>query len=256
MGPRARSRSNSNVPRVFDRWVDDEHEHLVLEYVAGTGLSELIQQGRAQAKPYFAPETALRMVIGLVKGLSVLHRNGICHGDLKPQNLVVVRNRLTMIDFGSAWSGGAPRGGRDRGTEGYAAPEQWLERRLVDARANQFSVCALLYQLCANELPWDGLGGAVVEHFEGRVPPPVPLSQHEIASRRELAWSKLDRVLEKGLAMNQDERFATTGAWLRALEQVIEPHAEDATKGLSAIAVRELFARVLRRFRSTKATSR
>ena len=107
------SRSNSNVPRVFDRWVDDEHEHLVLEYVAGTGLSELIQQGRAQAKPYFAPETALRMVIGLVKGLSVLHRNGICHGDLKPQNLVVVRNRLTMIDFGSAWSGGAPRGGRD-----------------------------------------------------------------------------------------------------------------------------------------------
>jgi len=245
------ARNNPNVPRVFDRWFDGEREFLVLEHITGTPLGELLQAGSAQGKPYFAPEESHRMVLGLVRGLFTLHRNGICHGDLKPANLVVTRNnRLAMIDFGSAWSGPLRRGTRDRGTMGYAAPEQWREEVLVDERADQFSVSAILYQMLTNELPWEGLGGAVVEAFAGVVPPLTLPSAHAVArGRARFFWPALDAVLERGLRVDKDARFETTQAWLRALEAAAPDRRQRRADEVVAGAVREFVARLFSRWR-------
>jgi serine/threonine-protein kinase len=250
------ARGNPNVPRVLDSWIEGDDEHLVFDHVAGTPLAEVLRQGRERGKPYFSPDVTQRMIGGLIKGLMTLHRNGICHGDLKPDNLVVARgNRLVMIDFGSAWSGGAPAGGRDRGTPGYAAPEQWREERLVDARADQFSVSVIAYEMLTNELPWDGLGGTVAEHVKGKIPAPTLPSRHPVARGRSGGGfsAALDAVVARGLAIDKDARFETTGAWLRAVEaaglsgqaQRDDQRRVDVTRG----AVRRLFTRLFSRLR-------
>lgn len=245
------ARNNPNVPRVLDRWFEGEREHLVLEHVAGTPLNELVEAGRRQGKPYFAPEEAHRIVCGLIKGLLALHRSGICHGDLKPANLVVGRgNRLVMIDFGSAWSGPLRRGNRDHGTMGYASPEQWRDEALVDSRADQFSVSAVFYQLLTGELPWDGLGGTIVLEYPDAVPRITPPSTHPaVRGRAGLLLPALDRVVERGLAIDKDDRFETTQAWLRAFEEVVPARRERRGREVVASATRELFARLLARLR-------
>lgn len=252
------ARGNPNVPRVLDRWVESGDEHLVFDHVPGTPLDQVLREGRERGKPYFSPDVTQRMIWGLIKGLATLHRNGICHGDLKPANLVVARgNRLVMIDFGSAWSGGAPGGGRDRGTPGYAAPEQWREESLVDARADQFSVSAVAYEMLTNELPWDGLGGAVAEHIKGKVPEPMAPGRHPVARARGAGISAaLDAVVLRGLSLDKSARFETTGAWLRAFEtagQAGHARRDGARReDMTSSAVRRLFARLLSRLRGAR----
>ncbi|WNG24743.1 serine/threonine protein kinase [Cystobacter fuscus] len=245
------ARNNPNVPRVLDRWFEGEREFLVLEHITGTPLSELLRAGSTQGKPYFAPEESHRMVLGLARGLFALHRNGICHGDLKPANLVVTRNnRLAMIDFGSAWSGPLRRGTRDRGTMGYAAPEQWREEALVDERADQFSVSAILYQMLTNELPWEGLGGTVVEACAGAVPPLTLPSAHAVArGRARFFWAALDPVVERGLRVDKDARFETTQAWLRALGEAASDRRQRRADEMVAGAIGEFVARLFSRWR-------
>jgi len=211
--------SSPNLPRVVDRGQDKENEYLVTEWIDGYTLKHYIDQGK-KAKPYFVAAESYRLIVGLVKGLLRLHKGNIIHGDLKPENIVVAGPpaRLIPIDFGTAWFGTRARERSREATPGYASPEQWANARLVDHRTDQFAASVILYQMLTGELPYEGLGGRVIEDPN---PPPLELP----SQKNSQVWSALDRVIAQGLALDRNDRFETTSAWLDAL--VLAAPSED-----------------------------
>lgn len=208
---------NPNLPRVLDLGRHQDWEYLVLEWVEGYTLWSYLRQG-GPGQPYFTVPKSYWLTLGLVRGLHRLHKANIVHGDLKPANIVVraESNRLIMIDFGTAWTGERAWNRPKQATAGYAAPEQWQDKALVDHRADQFAVSAMLFQMLTGELPYDGLGGGAVE-FD--VPPLLEPPSRKNAD----VWPAFDRVVTKALALDKNERYATSQAWIDDLELAKPP---------------------------------
>lgn len=212
------ARDNPNLPRVLDHGRYEEREYLILEWIDGYTLQHYMIKGR-KGRPYFIAEKSYKLILGLVKGLRRLHQRSIVHGDLKPSNIIIGQpDRLIMIDFGIAWSGERARQRPKEATAGYAAPEQWQSERLVDHRADQFAVSAMLYQMLAGELPYDGLGGRASEYDNS--PSLEPPSR-----KNPNVWPSLDCVVVRGVSLNKDERYDTTSGWLTALQLATPPGA-------------------------------
>lgn len=138
-----------NLPRVLDVLEDEKYLYLVMEYVRGQNLEEIIgRQGR------FAPAQVLDVGIQMGGVLSYLHERAaaVWHLDLKPANIIRCRDgRLILVDFGSAWTATSQKERRRYGTEGFAAPEQFDLRKKVDGRTDVYGLGATLYYLISGK---------------------------------------------------------------------------------------------------------
>ena len=90
--------SHENIVNLLDVGVDGNHRYIVMEYVDGQTLKEMIRErGRIE------PDLAIRMTIRILAAVDQAHRNGIVHRDIKPQNILVDRQgRVKVADFGIA----------------------------------------------------------------------------------------------------------------------------------------------------------
>jgi len=147
--------AHPNVVRLHDSGEVDGTRYLVLEYVDGPTLQELVdRRGRL---PW---ETATRMVAQIGRALAVAHERGIVHRDVKPQNVLVGRDgAIKLCDFGlakpSEGTNVRSRAGMILGSPAYIAPEQWGDHE-VDHRVDLFALGVVYYLLLTGVTPFRG----------------------------------------------------------------------------------------------------
>lgn len=136
--------AHPNIVTVHDFEIEDNYAYLVMEFVDGLNLSELLARVEGG---YLTYAEAAHMVSSLAKALQYAHENGVLHLDIKPTNIMIDRQgTVKLADFGMATlASAAGYGGARGGTVGYMPPEQ-VEGMLVDERSDIFSLAVVLRQ--------------------------------------------------------------------------------------------------------------
>lgn len=198
--------SHPNVVQVFQAGEAEGHFYLAMEYLDGESLRQLL--ARSGALP---PERVAEIGVQLLRALDAVHQAGIIHRDVKPENVVILRSgEVKLTDFGVVWmqnEATLTRTGGMLGSPAYMSPEQILARPL-DARSDQFSAAAALYQLLTDRLPFPGAGlmelAQRVVHGE---PDPLP----------DTIPYPLRAAIARGLRKAPEERFASAAEFAEAL---------------------------------------
>ncbi|MEV7024548.1 serine/threonine-protein kinase, partial [Kitasatospora sp. NPDC093558] len=132
--------------------------YLVMEYVDGESLADVIKKGRTE-KGGVEPADALRWARHVCRALDAAHREGIVHRDIKPENVMIAKDtgKAKVLDFGIArlltQSAVLTSTGTIVGTVPYLAPEVWSGAG-ADARADLYALGIMLYQLCTGRRPF------------------------------------------------------------------------------------------------------
>ncbi|BCT75921.1 serine/threonine protein kinase [Sinomonas cyclohexanicum] len=165
--------SHPHVVSVLDRGHDGDIFYLVMEYVRGHNLREVLNEQGA-----LTPRRALEIVDAVVDGLSAAHGAGLVHRDIKPENVLISdTGRIKVADFGLARAvTNSTSTGLTLGTVAYIAPEI-VQRSGGDARSDLYSVGIMLYELLTGHQPFRGDAPVQVAmaHVTEDVPPPSAL---------------------------------------------------------------------------------
>ena len=222
------SAAHSNLPHVVDAVGKDGEVVVILKWVEGPSLRDYLQQCRGGKEPWPSPLIVMNLTRGLARGCRLLHdRLGVIHGDLHPDNLILCRHtkRLVPIDFGSAWKVETTRK-RDAGdgfARPYAAPELQGGDGEPGSASDQFSAMSLCYEMLTGKVPYDGLGGRAglvgqsIKRIE--LTSPAGLLKHSRTLPSRLG-QRLDEVLCRALALDPEQRYPTTSAWIAAMDEV------------------------------------
>jgi TolB-like protein len=190
--------SHPNILVVHDVGTFEGAPYLVEELLAGESLKERLQRGGVSLAD------AVRIGLGIARGLAAAHEKGIVHRDLKPANVFLTRDGTAKIlDFGLAklvssepadeveTASGSPASatgmGRVLGTLAYMAPEQ-ARGTTVDQRADVFSFGVVLYEMLSGERPFRGATStdtvaAILRDEPPPLPPGVPAALSAVAMR-------------------------------------------------------------------------
>lgn len=219
-----------NIVGFYDIGSDEGRAYLVLEYIAGCTLRELLE---AHSGPL--PVTlAQRIIDEVLAALAAAHQADVIHRDLKPENIMLIglnpdqpldpaaRPPVKVMDFGLAYLSGDVRITDENlvaGTALYLSPEAALGQT-VDSRADLYAVGLILYEMVAGRLPFLGQDPLVV------------ISQHLHASPVSPRWhnnqisTALASLILKLLAKNPADRYPTAQAVLEVCQQIslgVEP---------------------------------
>lgn len=168
--------SHPNVVAVFDQGTSDDVVYLVMEYVAGTTLRDLLSERGA-----LTPGEALGVLEPLLDALAAAHRAGVVHRDVKPENVLLTDDgRVKVADFGLARAASASQSGTTTGmlmgTAAYLSPELVM-RGVADARSDVYAVGIMLFEMLTGRQPFVGEVPiqVVYQHVNDEVPPPSSL---------------------------------------------------------------------------------
>ena len=179
--------SHPNIVSVHDFGEIDGQFYLLMEYVDGASVRDLIQGGR------LTPEQSLAIVPEICAGLQYAHEQGIVHRDIKPENILLDQQaRVKIADFGLAklcQGGQSPtltRSDQIMGTPHYMAPEQVDDPLGVDHRADIYSLGVVFYEMLTKELP------------RGRFEPPSAHARVDV---------RVDEVVLRSLEQRPERRY-------------------------------------------------
>ena len=170
--------------------------YIVMEFVDGVNLRDLIREGKLEARQ------ALAIVPPICEALQYAHEKGVVHRDIKPENLLLDREgRVKIADFGIAALVGTGDGAGERaGTPPYMAPEQGDARREVDHRADIYALGVVLYEMLTGERPAKDL-----------VAP----------SRKVQIDIRLDEIVLRALEKSPSLRYQTAGEFRTQVEATL-----------------------------------
>ncbi|HEX4589065.1 MAG TPA: serine/threonine-protein kinase [Gemmataceae bacterium] len=182
--------------------------HLLIEFVNGKTLDEV--------PPLSLPK--LVRVMGLIAaGLAHMHRCGVVHADMKPNNVMLSRaGDVKIIDYGLAWVKGEPKG-RVQGTPEYMAPET-VRKKLINERTDIFNFGATMYRLVTLRLPPSTLG-------DENMPADAELWQRQLKPVQEIRADcpkELADIIHRCLSFNAMKRPETMKEVQENLEQIDE----------------------------------
>jgi len=172
--------SHPNIVAVFDQGSHEGAPYVVMEYVRGRTLREVLNDRRR-----LDPSESLAVLEQLLAALAVAHRAGLVHRDVKPENILVapppngsgdlVDAVVKVADFGLAHAVevGRNTSGQLLATAEYVAPEIVSDGR-ADARADVYSAGIVLFEMLTGRVPFDGDRPSAVawQHVDNDVPPP------------------------------------------------------------------------------------
>ncbi|SFB26893.1 Stk1 family PASTA domain-containing Ser/Thr kinase [Clostridium frigidicarnis] len=168
--------SDNNIVNVLDVGTQDGVNYIVMEYVKGKTLKDLIrEQGEI---PY---KKAVEYGIQITKALDCAHRNNIVHRDVKPQNILVTEDNIIKVtDFGIAKltdSSTITNTNKILGSAHYFSPEQ-AKGNYVDYRTDIYSLGIVLYEMVTGKLPFDADSpvSVALKHIQEQPVPPIELN--------------------------------------------------------------------------------
>jgi serine/threonine-protein kinase len=192
--------NHPNIVQVYDHGRADGSYYIAMEYLEGPTLDDVIaDEGHLQ------PRRAIDLTLQILAALRFAHRHGVVHRDVKPQNMIVLRDgRVKVTDFGIARAGSSEmtEAGSIIGTAQYISPEQ--ARGLpVGPPADLYSVGVVLYKMLTGRVPFDGDSAVAVamRHVQERPVPPSHLNPD--------VPPDLERVVMRALAKDVERRYQT-----------------------------------------------
>ena len=199
---------------VFDWGIEDSIYYLVMEYVEGRDLKDIILQGGP-----LLPERAVEIAMSICLALEAAHAQGIVHRDIKPQNVIVTYdNKIKVMDFGIARTTGGSamtQTGTIMGTAQYISPEQ-AQGRSADPRSDLYSLGVVLYEMLTGKVPFDGDNPVSIAYKHVREDPLPPSMVNPDVS------PGLEAVVMKALAKNPENRYQSAVEMRSDLERCLE----------------------------------
>ena len=204
--------SHPNIVSVYDVSKGDDLDYIVMELIDGITLKQYMQkkQGRLNWRE------SLYFITQIVRALGHAHSRGIIHRDIKPQNILVLRDgSVKVADFGIARIMSAAQTTLTQealGSVHHISPEQ-ARGRHIDARADVYSAGVVLYEMLTGRLPFDGDSpvSVAIQHINAK-----PIAPREILPDIPVG---LEEITMKAMASRIDQRYMNAEAMLRDLEE-------------------------------------
>ena len=208
--------SHPNIVRIYDMNQAEGYHFISMEYVPGGDVGSLTDR-----EGPLAPERVIDIATQTCRAIVHAHAKGVIHRDIKPTNLLLGRDGLIKVaDLGLAKSLDAAgissitTTGTTLGTLAYVAPEQLIDARTADVRADVYSLGATCYHLLAGQPPFTGTRMAKVAHaVRTKQPPPLRSFRTDLSPA-------LDDAVTRAMAKDPAQRFQTAHDLLAALQAV------------------------------------
>lgn len=202
--------SHPNIVSVYDVSHSDDVEYIVMELIDGITLKQYLQK-----KSVLEPSEVLDFTIQIAKALEHAHSKGIIHRDIKPQNIMLLKDGMIKVaDFGiaSLENDMEETKGETVGSVHYIAPEQ-ARGQAPDARSDIYSLGIVMYEMLTGKLPYVGASDVevAVKHMNTD-----PVSPREIVPE---IPEELERICLKAMNSDINARYQTASELLSDLEQ-------------------------------------
>ncbi len=222
-GQLLREFSHPNIIKVFEVGESNEQGYLVMEYLSGGTLKAFINTHHP-----LPLETIRQIALQICEGLAEIHKRGVVHRDVKTSNLMLDdKGTVRIMDFGLSKSpliSMKTTLGTIIGTLGYVAPEQ-ITGTMSDARTDIFAFGVVLYELCANQLPFAGENEmAVIHAIFNRTPTPISQLRPDLPKA-------IEQIVNKCLQHELNARYQRVEDIKRDLESL--GRAEEVKQSLS-----------------------
>jgi tRNA A-37 threonylcarbamoyl transferase component Bud32 len=223
----ARLSGEPNIVTIYDVGEDHERPYLVMEYLSGGSLRDVLRREGAQP-----PRRVFAWLEQAARALDAAHRAGVVHRDVKPANLLLDRNDdVHVADFGIASAVGMDSltvTGTVLGTAGYLAPEQAQGERAT-ASSDRYALGIVAFELLTGERPFEAESptAEASAHVHADVP--------SVCDRNGMLPCELDVVFEKALAKDPLRRHASCGEFVAALRDALAD-AAGATGRLAPVS--------------------
>lgn len=238
--------NHNNVVSIYDFGVEQSQFFLVMDYVEGRNLRQIINELKKTNK-YFTIDQALFLIKETAAGLDHAHRCtdsttgrplNITHRDMSPQNIMVsFEGEVKVIDFGIAKAetdGEATKAGTLKGKFSYMSPEQ-AEGQPIDPRTDVFALGIVLWELLANDRLFTGSNEAVIlrKVRDCQIPP--------IRKINPTVPQELERIVMKALAKDRNVRYQTAANFHRDLNRFLNTQYPEFSPQDFSLFVRECF---------------
>ena len=202
--------SHANIVSVYDVSTNPDREYIVMELIDGITLKQYMERrGRMDWRE------SLHFISQIMRGLSHAHSRGIIHRDIKPQNIMVLRDgSVKVADFGIAClaNQGQTLTQEALGSVHYISPEQARGDR-IDARSDIYSAGVVLYEMLTGRLPFEGDSAVsvAIQHLSS-----VPLAPRDIDPS---IPEPLELICMKAMNSDPNKRYASADAMIEDLEK-------------------------------------
>lgn len=211
----ASSLSNPNIVEVYDVGEDNGEYYIVMEYIEGKHLKQLIKK-----RGKLTVSEAVDIVLQITDGLSVAHDSYIIHRDIKPQNIMILENGLVKItDFGIAMAMNSTQLTQTNSVMGsvhYLPPEQ-ANGKGSTLQSDIYSIGILFYELLTGKLPFKGENA--VEIALKHLKEPLPSIREEVPNIPQ----SVENIIIKATAKNPKNRYADAREMHEDLKTCLEP---------------------------------
>jgi tRNA A-37 threonylcarbamoyl transferase component Bud32 len=223
----ARLSGQANIVTIFDVGEHNERPYIVMEYLGGGSLDDVLREGGAQR-----PQQVFTWLEQTARALDAAHAEGVVHRDVKPGNLLLDRERnVHVADFGIASAAGMDSltmTGTVLGTAGYLSPEQAQGERATSA-SDRYGLGVVAYELLTGSRPFEA--DSPTAEAAAHVNAPIPSVSEVTGLPREL-----DAVFERALAKDPARRYATSAEFVAALRAAFAD-AAGSTRQMQAVPI-------------------
>ena len=227
-------RFHPNIVAIWDFGDDDGMPFLVMEFVEGRSLDQIIRSSGP-----LAPGRSVALITQVLNALGFAHKNGIVHRDMKPSNIMVLPNddvKVADFDIARIDASDFTIVGDLLGTPAYMAPEQ-LSGAPVDHRTDLFAVGVILFEVLTAVKPFRGKSiTEIISFMETRGP-------EDITALNPAVPDALKQVITKSVAFDPAQRYADAAEFSKAISETVPPtRDQQLSKPPSAVPIAEVTA--------------
>ncbi len=219
--------SHPNIVQVYDVSSSDTANYLVMELINGISLKQYME-----VKGVLNWKETLHFAMQIAKGLEHAHSRGIVHRDIKPHNVMVLKDgSVKVMDFGIArvMSKSNTLTKEALGSVHYISPEQ-AKGGYTDSRSDIYSLSVVMYEMMTGRPPFDGESpvAVAIQHINGGAPKPSTLNPNIPVG--------LEQIILKGMALEPKDRYASATEMIQDMEEFRKNPAIDFRYQASAPA--------------------